>query len=309
MVIAHKRFIWARSLIPKVVGAPQNTSSSMALTFSGVNEPSVSAILLRFRYRPNGITSANAAVLKACASKYLGAEEPDLVIRDLQARINDQLIPLKGLSDEGVSSITAYAADGTTPNLDANGKTIIAQTAQGIAAGLFDLGRSGLGLFMEESHQQSLSDVVFDREATLGVGAQVAGTAGTTMRIVADNASSLSEAAGDRSYTCLKNPMCIVVIPLTTMPQLVGDYSNSHTLRSWDLRSVSSFSITGSVQVKQNSVTNDNVLNVNTYVSAPTSDIIVDGALICDGMLRLAAGSSDTRYIYTAVSNATVASM
>jgi hypothetical protein len=310
MVVAHKRFLWARSLIPKVVAPSINTSSAFGLTFSGVNEPSCSAIVLRFRYRPGDTSTHNYEARKAAAIRYLGGMEPDLVIRDLQARINDQLVPLKGITDEGISSVPAYKLDGSGPVTDAaTGKTIVAQSSGGVGAALWDLGRQGLSLFMEESHSQSLSDVVFDHSSAVGTNAQVAGNAGTAMKYIANIPVSLAEGAGQRSLTCMKNPMALFVIPLTTMPSLVGDFSAAHVARSWDLRSVSSFSITGSVQVKKNVITAADLDLVNTYVSSPESDIICDGALVCDGMLRLAAGSSDSRYIYTAVANATVASM
>ena len=311
MVLAHKRFVYARSLIPRTVGGTDliNSSSAFGLTFSGVNEPSVSAIVLRFRYKPNGITTADAAVRKAAASRYLGAEEPDLVLKDLQARINDQLVPLRGLSDEGTSKIPVLPTAGTGTPAAADGKTLVVQSSGGIGSAMWDLGRQGLGLFMEDDHAQSLSDVVFDKDSTVGVNAQITGTKGISMRVDQNKPSSLSAGSGDRAYTCLKTPMAIVVIPLNTMPQMVGDYANSHTLRSWDLRSVSSFSVTGSVQVKENAVSAQSGERVNSWVGPSSSDIICDAALVCDGMLRLAAGSSDSRYIYTAVSNATVASM
>lgn len=309
MVVAHKRFLWSRTVVPKVTTPSYGSSSNLGLTFSGCNEPSVSAIILRFRYRPGGITTPDAAARKACALRYLGGEEPDIVLRDLQARINDQLVPLQGLSDEGVSTVPAYKVDGTTPNASADGSTVVVQSSGGTAAAMWDLGRHGLGLFLEEDHAQSLSDVVFDHTSAKGTGAQIAGTNGVMGRIVENSSYSLVEGSGTKPLTCQKTPMSIVIIPLTTMPQLVGDFSNAHTLRSWDLRSVSSFSVTATVQVKKNIVSAQDPNQVNTFLSSPESDIICDGALVCDGMLRLAAGSSDSRYVFSAVAAATVGAL
>jgi hypothetical protein len=244
MVVAHKRFVWARTVIPANTANVLYSSSSLGLTFSGVNEPSVSAIVLRFRYRPGAAGIPDSAQAASSAIRYLGGEEPDIVIRDLQARINDQLIPLKGLTDEGATDTPVYKLDGTAhalvPNDAANGPTLIAQTADAVASTLFDLGRPGLGMWMEDDHSSSLSDVVFDRTSCFGSYAQ--DTTGTlAMRTVGDAASNILDGAATKPVTCRKSPMAIFVIPLVSLPQLVGDYANSHTLRSWDLRSVSTW--------------------------------------------------------------------
>lgn len=318
MVVAHKRFVWARTVIPANTANVLYSSSTLGLTFSGVNEPSVSAIVLRFRYRPGAPGIPDGAAARSSAIRYLGGEEPDIVIRDLQARINDQLIPLKGLTDEGASDTPVYKIDGVAhtlvPNDAANGPTLIAQTADAVASSLFDLGRPGLGMWMEDDHAMSLSDVVFDRTSCFGSYAQ-ATTDTLTMRSPGLATTNLLDGASTKPVTCRKSPMALFIIPLVSLPQLVGDYANSHTLRSWDLRSVSTFSVTASVQVKVDAANGGpgagvtTGAQINSYITAPLADVICDGALVCDGMLRLAAGSSDSRYVYTSVANATVAGM
>lgn len=321
MVVSHKRFVFARTVIPQSsASSTLYSSSTMGLTFSGVNEPSVSAIVLRFRYRPGASGVPDGAAARQAAIRYLGGEEPDIVVRDLQARINDQLIPLRGLSDEGASDTPVFKADGTAAD-PANGPTLVAQTAASIASTLFDLGRPGLGMWMEDDHGSSLSDVVFDRSSVFGKYNQVASQGGTanggfnvTMRNAGDAVTTnLIDGAGSKPVTCRKTPMALFIIPLVSLPQLVGDYANAHTLRSWDLRSVSTFSVTATIQVKVDSANGiagaQTGEQVNSFIGAPSADIICDGALVCDGMLRLAAGSSDSRYVYTAVANATVAGM
>lgn len=326
MVIAHKRFLWARTLIPAVPTPVLNASSPLALTFSGVNEPSVSAIVLRFRYRPQG--SLASRLRRSTSSVYLGSDEPPIVIRDLQVRLNDQLIPLRGISDQGVSTVAVTdAAGGTILPGNANGNYLVARTSSGVASQLFELGRHGLGLYMEDDHCTSLSDVVFDKDisfasvvltstplpdplpAGLYEGSIV--TKGTS----AGN-GSMTEMSPNSVVSSYKSPIGLFVIPLTSFPQLVGDFSNAHTWRSWDLRSVSSFSVTGSVQVVDTGIpTREPGIGVppgltrGSFVSAPAEDVIVDGALVCDGALRLAAGSSDSRYQYSMISSATTATV
>lgn len=319
MVLAHKRFVFARSLIPAANGAnlpALNSSSQYSLTFSGVNEPSVSAVVLRFRYRPDASNTSISRRSRA-TSGGLGGDEPPILLKDLQVRINDQTIPLRGITDEGVTSLNAKTGTGGN-NAAANGSKLVASTTGGLKSMLFDLGRQGAGLFMEEDHGKSLSDVVFDSRYMDHITSSVSGrltgafpnTITTELREVrlagggADNIASLGEVAPNNGVTGDVRPIGLVVIPLASMPQLVGDYSNSHTLRSWDLRSVSSFTVNGSVQMVYSA---HGDTKRGSYLSALQHDTILDGALVCDGMLRLAAGSSDSRYQYTAVANATVA--
>lgn len=322
MVVAHKRFLFARTLIPAYGSQglpPLNSSSPFSLTFSGVNEPSVSAIVLRFRYRPT--SSSDSLARRQRASVFLGGDEPPMVVQGIQARINDQLIPLRGISDEGATSVAATIPSGSGAQDPTNGPTIVGSTSAGLEAMLFDLGRHGLSLFMEDSHVDSLSAAVFDKRyadhvRTVGIEQHQGppptvplSLAGTVARTDIQQLGGPGQIAslGEFSARAVplgdNRPIGLIVIPLCSMPQLVGDYSNAHTLRSWDLRSVSSFTVSGSVQAVFSQIGQP---ERSTYLSALQYDTIVDGALVCDGMLRLAAGSSDSRYQYTAVANATV---
>lgn len=316
MVIAHKRFLWARSVIPSYPASPLNSSQPLAITFSGVNEPSVSAIVLRFRWRP---TTTQASLLRRSTSGvYLGSDEPPIVLRDLQVRLNDQLIPLRGIADEGVSTIPVRSNTGTAldPITDApNGLTLIARTSSGLASQLWELGRHGLGLYMEDDHCSSLADVVYDKDISFAQVPIVSGAAIMPRSSGQSGYTSMTEKDPFHCVGAFKSPIGLFVIPLTSFPQLVGDYSNAHTLRSWDLRSVSSFTVSGTVQVVSNGDDNwqPNAVTPNerrnSFVCAPREDVIVDGALVCDGALRLAAGSSDSRFQYSMISSATAASV
>lgn len=329
MVTAFKRFNFAQALVPfqGTPGVPPalNTSTPWSLTFSGVNEPSVSAIVLRFRYRPDG--SDESLTRRSRATMYLGADEPTIVMRNVSAQIGTDIIPLRGVTGEGATTVPAYlAADGPpgppAANAPADGTYICAATEAGLQAQLFELGRHGLGLWCEEDHGTSLADVVFDK-TSLNYNLRVALPKVTgplpTPAWPADGpiallGCDLEQKAAAARIEGLANlapgyqpsgdvrPIALLVIPLNTFPQLVGDFSNAHTCRSWDLRSVSSFTVSGSMQ---EIATASQSARKSTYISGITADVIIDGALVCDGMLRLAAGSSDSRYISTAVANST----
>lgn len=321
MVLAHKGYFHSSARIPKTDAPVINSSTPFSLTFSGVNQPSVSAVVLRFRYAPT--SAATSLARRQCSSVFLGADEPTVVISDLQLRLNDQLIPLRGISDEGVSTVPVLLGNGTgaapAAQAAADGSTIVVRSSSGIAANLFELGRTGLGLYMEDDHSASLADVVYDKDISFRqfTKASLDGAAGTSTTGVLQTrvvgARTYVEADPYNACRSNKSPISLFIIPLVSLPALVGDYSNAHTLRSYDLRSVSTFSVTGSIQVVDNGaaggVALDPTSRRGTFVSSPSEPIICDGTLVTDQALRLAAGSSDTRYVYTMVANATVAAV
>ena len=283
MVIAHKRYVFSSTTIPKAPSKIVGSSSFLNLTFSSVNEPSVSAVVIRMRWKADQTQASITRRQKA--GMYLGSDEPLVLLKRLQLNIGDQQIPLQGISDIGNTSVDISGTGA--------GTFLQSKSGAGLAAQLFDLGRRDLEVFMTDDHSSSLSEVVYDPML-------LTKNDGTTSAATASLSESVHPVYAD------KTPIAIFVIPLTSFPRLCGDFSDAHTIRSFDMRSVSSFSVTANVQEIDSARSAPATYLVDA--SAPyTSDIIVDGALLCDGMLRLGAGSSDSRYIFSAVQSATVA--
>lgn len=294
MVIKHQSFIHASAIIPATPTPSVNSTSAFSLTFSGVNHPAVSGILIRARLRPNN-GSADSKLRRSLSTLYLGADEPRCLITRLMANLNDINLPLNGISDIGATGIPVYSNSG----VPVAGASVVTASSSGMSSILFDLARGPLGLYMEESHQQSLTDVVFDKAVVRKSNLLVTGA--NVYPTVADY-GSYTEA--EVAHNSDKYPIAMWLIPLTTLPAQVGDFSDAGTIRAFDLRSISSFSVTGNMSVISSA--NDETRSAQFF--APSEDVVLDGTLICHNALRIASGSSDSRYIFSMVANATVAS-
>ena len=313
LVVGHKQFIYAKSTILGKGSKLFNSMSPFNLTFSNVRHPSVEAIVLRFFYRKNSSVQFLKTQRERVGAMALGGNEPNIVFTDLQARINDLVIPLQSISDTiDLQVSTATAEDGDSA------RTVKTASRGGVGSSVYyDLARRGFALYESDAASTSgasLADVVSSSSVTSFGETQVVSSitaVGPAYRtsvaapLVGRSTGSLTSwfappgtaGAPNKNFA---SPISTVVIPLASLPRTTDD-PEFRTDRGWDLRAISHFGVSASIAEIDYTATD---VTKGRVFYPPLYDVECQGFLVCNGAARFSSSSTDPSYIFTAARNA-----